>query len=210
MRVTHYEISSTLQKASVGAGLPVGLADDIGNAATWLACHDCGSVASVLAAIEAGMSIVRMHVNDEGILVFPNARVAICGPSVIDLLIGGEAYTEAHLFNADSALLVMGLAGVVAAQHDLEFQFSFSNGAKAQVTAGQLIKQGGVPSSGCDIVVTCQKADATGSKTSTPTSGVKVDSKTWREAERLAARTYVPQSQKSRTGGAGAGLNDND
>lgn len=210
MRVSLYEIASTLQKASIGAGLPVGLADDIGNAATWLACRDCDSLESVLAAIEAGMSIVRMHVNDDGTLVFPDARVAICGPSAIDLLVGEEAYTEAHLFNADSALLVVGLAGVVGEQHDLEFQFSFSNGAKAQVTAGELIKQGQVPYSGCDIVLTCQKAYATGSKTSIPTGGVKVDSKTWREAERLAARTYVPQSQKSRTGGAGAGLNDND
>ncbi|OUR75444.1 hypothetical protein A9Q83_18700 [Alphaproteobacteria bacterium 46_93_T64] len=210
MRVSLYEIATTLRKASIGSGLPVGLADDIGEAAKWLAVRECDCVDPVLTAIVAGMSTVEMHVSDEGTLVFPDARIAVCGPSVIDLLVGEARYNEAYLINADSALLMIGIAGVVAEHHGMEFQFCFSNGAKAQVTADELVTQGEMPSSNCDIALTCRKTDVTQSKPSIPIQGVKVAIEAWRQAENLAAKTYVPESKKSRTGGAGAGLTDND
>jgi len=73
-----------------------------------------------------------------------------------------------------------------------------------------LVTQGEMPSSNCDIVLACRKTDVAQSKPSIPIQGVKVAIEAWRQAENLAAKTYVPESKKSRTGGAGAGLTDND
>ncbi len=45
---------------------------------------------------------------------------------------------------------------------------------------------------------------------SVPSGPYKVDTQIWNRLSKLAAQTYVPETESSRLSGAGAGLVDND
>ncbi len=210
MRLTLYEIETITRKASIGAGLPDGLGQDIGRAAVWLAGQNYDGVGAALRSIQAGMSKAKMSVADKGIMVFPDAQIAICGPSIADLLIGEKSCSEVRLLSPDSAILLFGFVGVAASQHSCNFQFDFSNGTKVQVSGGKVVKTGDLPSSNHHVVVRCYDEEQGVSIAPMPVDGVEVDDEVWREVTALAARTYVPESKTSRVAGAGAGLSDND
>ena len=133
-----------------------------------------------------------------------------CGPSAIDILVGEITCDKVHLRNTDSTALLVGLAGIGACHHGLEFQLNFLDGSEIRVSANALIEKGQAAMPGCDIVLTCSKIDQVPVNASIPTKGVLVDNEVWREACVLAARTHVPENLASRTTGAGAGLTDND
>ncbi len=210
MRVSLFEIETTLRKAAIGAGLSNGLAEDIGNAAAWLASREYNSVEAVLAAIRAGMSKPEMRIDVSGAVVFPDARIANCGPSAIDILVDEKTCDKVYLHNVDSTVLLIGLAGIGANHHALEFLISFSDSAEVLVSTNAAIEKGPIAMSNCNIVLTCRKISEAPGNISTPTQGVFVDDKLWHEACLLATRTHVPESQASRTTGAGASLTDND
>ena len=210
MRLTLYEIETTTRKASVGAGLPHGLGEDIGVAAAWLTGQNYDGVEAALNSIRTGMSKAEMSVDDKGIMVFSNASIAVCGPSVIDLLTGEKSCIEVHLHKPDSVVLLFGFAGVAASQRGCIFRFDFSNGTKVQVSSGKVVENGEVPGSSSDVVVRCYEDKQGLSISQIPLGGVEVNIETWSELAALAARTYVPESNASRAAGAGAGLTDND
>ena len=210
MRLTLYEIETTTRKASIGAGLPHGLGEDIGSAVAWLAGRNYDGIGAALKSIRAGMSKVKMSVADKGIMNFPDVSIAVCGPSVIDLLTGEKSCTEAHLHKPDSVILLFGFAGVAASQRSYIFHFDFSNGTKVRVSSNKVVENGEVPSSSCDVVVRCYEDKQGLSPTPMPLGGVEVNNETWSELVALAAKTYVPESNASRAAGAGAGLTDND
>lgn len=210
MRLTLHEIETTLCKASTGAGLPVGLGEDIGSAATWLAGQSRDGVAAALKSIQAGMGKVEMSVARNGAIIISDARIAVSGPSVVDLLIGEKPCTEIHLLKPDSVILLIGLAGVAANQYGYLFQFDFSNGVNVRVSGDKVVEDGEVPDSASDVVVRCCKDQKGVSVAPMPTGGVEVDDEIWCDVLALAATTYVPESNASRVAGAGAGLTDND
>ena len=206
------EIDIMLKKASKGVGLPVGLAEDIGRAGAWLSARGHDGVRAVLTAIQGGISLPLplLPLNDRGIVVFKGARIAVCGPSVIDILAGHGSADEVRLINVDSPLLIIGLAGVASQSYGLEMTIDFGNGSKASVSAGNLVLSGSMPAAGTDLLITCRKFGYTTPKGKLEGRGVVVDEEVWREVEALAARTYVPSSEASRARGAGAGMVDND
>lgn len=204
------EIDTTLQKAAIGAGLPVGLAEEIGHAGAWLAARGHDGVRAVLMAIHDGMSTPPIPVKDSDRLVFSSARIAVCGPSAIDMLVGDDSVDEVLLLNVDSPLLIIGLVGGASQSYDLEMTIGFGNGSKASLVAGDLVMTGPVPAAGTDAVITiCQTVDKTPTN-KIATRGVLVGDEIWHEADALAARTYVPSTKASHARGAGAGMLDND
>ncbi|MEE9321977.1 MAG: DUF3726 domain-containing protein [Granulosicoccus sp.] len=210
MRLTLYEIETTLCKASTGAGLPLGLGEDIGSAAIWLAGQNCDGVAAALESIQAGMSKVKMSDTGNGVMIFSDACIAVSGPSIVDLLIGDQSCTEIHLCKPDSVMLLFGFAGVVANRYGYLFQFDFSNGANVQVSGDKVVETGEMHDLCSDVVVkSCidQKGLAVAPM---PAAGVDVDDELWCEVLALAAKNCVPESDASRVAGAGAGLTDND
>jgi len=210
VRLTLYEIEMTTRKASIGAGMPEGIGEDIGSAAAWLAGRNYDGVGAALKSIRAGMSKAEMNTVDKGIMIFPDAHVAVCGPSIVDLLMGEKSCSKVHLLQPDSAILLFGIAGVAASQHGCVFQFDFSTGTKVLVSADSVVEHGELPGSGFDLFASCYRGEWGGSITSMPLDGVEVKDEIWREVAALAAKTYVPESKASRVAGAGAGLNDND
>jgi hypothetical protein len=204
------EIDTTLQKAAIGAGLPVGLAEDVGHAGAWLAARGHDGVRAVLMAVRDGMSTPVIPVKENGRLVFSSARIAVCGPSAIDILVGDDSVDEALLLNVDSPLLIIGLVGGAAQSYDLEMTIGFRNGSNVSLVAGDMVMTGPVPAAGTEAVITiCKTVDKTPTKKIT-TRRVLVDEEIWHEAHALAARTYVPSTEASHAQGAGAGMLDND
>ena len=210
MRLSLYEIETTLRKASIGAGFPTGLAEDIGRAAVWLVARDMDGVAAVLAAIASGFQVPQMQVGDDGVITFAHARAAICGPSVAELLVGEPTCAQVRLTGIDTIPLLLGITGLAAARFECAFRFEFSNGAFANVSADRVTMGGQAPEPGCDIIITRLTGQPDKPALSLPKSGCEVRDTDWHRAEALAAKTYVPESRDSRVQGAGAGLTDND
>ena len=147
---------------------------------------------------------------DNGRLVFSSGRIAVCGPSAIDILVGDDSVDEALLLNVDSPLLIIGLVGGAAQSYNLEMTIGFENGSKVSLVAGDLVMTGPVPAAGTEAVVTIGKTvDKTPTKSVT-TRRILVGEEIWHEAHVLAARTYVPSTEASHARGAGAGMLDND
>ena len=204
------ELESVLRKAASGAGLPIGLAEDIGAAGAWLTARGQDGTGAVLLSIRAGISEPMTPVTDHGTLVFAPTRVAICGPSVIDMLAAFESIEKARLRDVDSPMLLLGLAGSMAGSYDIAFDVDFAHGGQAQVTAGGLVLTGPLPVPGTELVIARNKIKPSVLPPDKQSNGVEVAAELWRGAEVLAARTYVPSSEASRAAGAGAGLSDND
>ncbi len=210
MRVSLYEIEATMRKASMGAGLSFGLAEDIGKASVWLAMVKQFDVKAILEAICVHKRTIEMHNNVPGVTTFPNAQSALCGVSAIELLLCEADCSAVQLTNADSELLLAGFAGITAKNHNVEFCFEFSNGAMYQISGENFVGNEISILSPSDISITYVPAISSQKPTPIVTQGIDVDEENWRKAEMLAAKTYVKQTHASRASGAGAGLTDND
>jgi hypothetical protein len=208
MRRTFNEIAGTLKKAAVGSGFPPGLAEDAGRAAAWLARNGADGVGAVLAGIERGFSGVSADRSQDAGVDFDDAHVAVVGPCALDLVLAGIAGGGVRLKNADAPVMMIGLAGCVADDHETAFRLEFSNGATADVGQGGFSLSGEFPVPGCDVTVT-PAAHAAGGRAEVA-RGADVDPAIWKRADALAVKTYVPATEASRLQGAGAGLTDND
>ncbi len=215
MRCTLYEIETTLRKASSGTGLPFGLAEDIGKATTWLCEKGYNGVEEALVAINSmnGWTDGAKVLTGDNEMIFPDAKSAMCGPSVIDLLLAEKIVTRINLLNVDSAVLIMGFAGVAATSNNCEFQIEFSNSSTVRVGSNKVTEHGLLPAMPDSILITCHnnnlKNDAHAQTLKTH-NGVEVNEGSWHQAEILAAKTLVPESKNSRASGAGALSSDND
>ena len=203
------EIELMVRKAGVGAAWPVGLAEDAGQAAAWLCAHGYDGAAAALACIADGPREISVR-REQAALLFHDAQALRAGPSGLDLLAAGEEDDCAHFLNLDAPLMLLGLAGILSARYDIALSLEFASGAQAGVSADGLHVSGALVEQKGDVMVrrspelrvTCVQFDAA--------SGSIVDADAWEKLERLAAKTYVPESEESRLRGAGAGLLDND
>jgi len=198
-----------LKKVAMGSGLPVGLAEDASEAALWLIHQGLDGVGAVLVAIEGGFNNPIEIKRVGNTLKFLEARVALCGPSGVDLLAGDASVEEIHFCKVDSSLLLIGQAGIGVKHFDIELTLGFSNGVRAFVSQEGLSLCGSTFKRGVDVHMKyCQSNPITG-VAKIPENEIKIDLNTWRTLETLAARTYVPSNELSRMKGAGAGLIDN-
>ena len=214
MRLSLYEIQTILRKAVIGAGFPVGLAEECGRAGAWLAASGQDGVGSVLMAIRGGKRAPVTPVAEGNRLIFPETSVALTGPSVIDLLVGVDV-DDIQLRLVDAPLLMIGMAGVAAADYGREFILVSDGNIFAEVSPSGLTLNGDTPPPGGQMGIKCQVATAVAGealpvRSREGTDGAIVDAKLWHEALALAFNTYVPASDVSRVAGAGAGLTDND
>ncbi len=202
------EIAVTVRKACVGAGCDHGMADDIGRAAAWLHRNGAPGVKAALAALEETAPAPALPRTDGSVLVFDNARIALCGAAAIDMLISG-AVREARLLNADAPLLAIGLLGARAKQDGLSFRV-VADGAAMTVGAsvGSLASLSLAPRA--DVIIAGPQETMDPELDRLPTTVALVDENDWRRCERLAARTYVPATEESRLKGAGGSHTDND
>lgn len=184
--LSYNEVSSTARKAASGAGLPHGVAEEIGQAAVWLSTRGLDAVEIVVRALSGS-----------------GPRTILAGLAAIDALCCGEGPEEAALESADCSLLLLALAGVAAENTGLSLAVKQENGSLLPLDAACrepatnrlcLVRRG-----------QGDTAEATLSSRPAATSEAA-----YAVALQLAAKTYVPASDLSRAMGAGAGTTDND
>jgi len=203
------EITDVLKKAAVGRGLPFGLAEDTAQAGAWLIGQGHDGVSAVLMAIEDGFYGPATKIEAHHTQYLLEGRVAVCGPSCVELLAGVALVKEVRLFNLDSPFLLIGQAGIGYQNFDIELTLRFSDGAMASISERGLTLCGSFPQRGTDVLVTCDHSNPTTDIANTRTNGIEIEPETWRAITALAAKTHVPSSEISRTKGAGAGQIDN-
>ena len=204
------ETGTMLRKACVGAGLPVGLAEDLGRAGTWLIAHGHDGASAVLTALAGDLSSPAHLQTNAAQAIFSNTAVAVCGPSAIDLAIADAKAEGVLLNNADSPLLVIGLAGAAAVHSDHKFTVGFSNGCSAIVTAIGVSLNSQVPATACDVEISSRRTQSGIDVAGPAINDFVISDDDWQKITRLATKTYVPATEASREKGAGAGMIDND
>jgi hypothetical protein len=205
------EIETTLRKAALGAGWPLGLAEEVGRAAAWLCGFGIDGVAAALPALAAGPSLAEAA-RAGALWRFPGARAAAAGPSALDLLRAAGEGASAALEGVDAPLLLLGLAGVAAADAGggfaLDVEGRDSARGWARVGARTLALAGEAPAPGAAVALRRLAAAPAGRAPSTTRAAP--DPTLWAQAAALADRLLVPASETSRARGAGAGLIDDD
>lgn len=175
MILSRNEISALCVKAARGAGLPLGHADDLGRAGPLLA--ERGELQALVAALSVPPAPV-----DISEARIAEARVAMAGPTAVDLVQAGQG--PLILQGLDAPEVMHALADVVR------------SGVTLRETAeGLEVRLGN------EMDVTDDAPQ--GGAIDVPDDVIGV-------LGGLAARTYVPASEASRIAGAGAGLTDND
>ena len=182
VRMSRAELQALLLKAGIGAGLPLGHAEDFSGLADLLA-SDPQLFAMAIAALDGPHHPAHVEGTEEHVVI-TQARVLMAGPVVIDALRAGAARVVLH--RIDWPLLLWPM--LYRAQQVYEVRFGLVSGAKGSVTV-EMAKR--------------QALDAFGEAQPVPVQIMEM-------LKQLAARTYVPASAASRSAGAGAGLSDND
>lgn len=191
MIVSRNEIETTCQRAALGVGLSHGSAEDAATIAAWLATGGEDVVEIMLAALssveENGIPVPCFNHVER---VWRSAQHAIvpslvAGPCAADLLRADPgAAIEIHRTDEpkiiEAALALAGLDGTDVPLKHRRSMRLTARRGKPRPPPRQLAE------------------------------GFAVSDAAWRELLKLASRTYVPASERSRLKGAGAGLNDND
>ncbi len=209
MRRSLYEIETLLRKAAIGAGLPVGLAQDMAGAGRWLAGCGVDGLAACLRAITGYDGVPEMQETAAGKIAFANAALAGAGPSAIDFLLSEGKNLAVRLDDMDAPLLMIGLAGAAAAGNGLDIEMAFSDGPQLTVSP-QGISGDRPPKWPGSVVLRIRGASSGATVEGAATGGLDVDETAYQALSVLAAQTMVPESRESLLSGAGAGLTDND
>ncbi|HEV7254918.1 MAG TPA: DUF3726 domain-containing protein [Mesorhizobium sp.] len=211
------EIEAELRKAARGAGLPWGLAEEVGHAARALAKaspNAFAALAHALEALQAGRHGTRMACAGTALRPIdgrPLSPLAV-GPAIADraaMLEQASLTIEAAV--ASLCLLAPALAGVAERS---ERAVLLRAGGR-ELVVGADIAQAATALDGLDagdgLTISLLPASRPpGGSPPRPAEPVAIPEGLWRRFGRLAALTYVPASDRSRLAGAGAGLVDND
>ena len=204
------EIEVTARRGAAGAGLPYGLAQDVSAAVAWLTARGLDGAGYLAALLDDAGSSPAIGESRDGKIIFEDGRVEMCGASAIDLALSEPEDCEVIVQNANSPLLLAGLAGTAAIQHGLTFCLN-CKGSSLSIgpDTDEIDPSGFLP--GCDVTLSCRSTHETAKGATPPDlSGFEVDAAAWNKIVAYAHKTYVPASEASRLTGAGAGLTDND
>jgi len=200
------EIEGGLRKAAIGAGLPVGLAEDAGRAAARLTAAGFDGVGVVLLGLAGDTGPIRPKIKD-GLAMIAGANPVAGGVAAIDLVAAGVV--DRAQVVAAWPLLLAGLAQVAAQEQGQVFALSFGDAGKGFVSKRGIDMAGRITAGSCDVTIRRAAAGSGIAAPVTVTTG-NVDAAVWQQVGALAARTYVAATDASRLSGAGAGLTDND
>ncbi len=204
------EVEATVLKASRGAGMEWGLAEEAANAARWLARQRLGFEAAFLSVLEAApwrAGIVLEHgtirPREAGAWLCP-IHVGACLSDLGDTLplriervlqplwlLPFAARLESPVLLACGGVSLLLRGGKLAAPPSGEPAALGERAGLVELTAS-------VP------------LDAMACADAPPSGGIAIDAEIWPKLQAFEARTYVPASLRSRLSGAGAGASDND
>lgn len=231
------EIEVNLRKAAIGASLPLGLAEDLGRAAAWLAVFELPAVPLCLEALgrlRAGLAAKPLLEEEEAGSWCLRSENAVelsslyAGPAAADLLLAAASEerlpAKLRLDATDSPLLVLAaICDLLTLRSDVTLTcVSETAEGEAPLAVQQrgrvtFSKDSNMP---CALTLTLSAVAEGGDSASgqdffegqarAAERGVTVEEADWRRVQQLVAETLVPASELSRLQGAGAGLQDND
>ncbi|MEM6408991.1 MAG: hypothetical protein AAF700_11305 [Pseudomonadota bacterium] len=182
IRQSGAELQALLLKAGLGAGLPLGHAQDLSVLATKLA-SDPQLLAMAAAALDGPHYRVRLDGTDEHVVVEQGGAL-MTGPILIDALVAGAK--RAVLHRIDWPLLLWPMLAHAREVYGLHVSLETASRGTVTITVGE-----------------ADGLDALGAPQSVPLDVIE-------RLTGFAAKTYVPASETSRRSGAGAGISDND
>jgi hypothetical protein len=225
MRLSLNEIEVTARKAALGAGYPLGLAEDAGATAAWLAAAGFPIAELMTAALETARAEPRLEHNGA------NARIVAeqgpcsalrVAPSACDIVLAAAGSGEPVAVEAtlDVPVLAIAQAALVSASSGVSLRIEIAGEPAMEVAQGQPVfftgaaKLSALRGEAVRISIANpqpQPPPVPGPGRETALGqGIPVDAALWEAIRRLAARTLVPATLQSRERGAGAGLIDTD
>ncbi len=235
MHVSLSEVQTTVCKAAVAVGLPLGLGEDAGQAARRMMASGVGSFAAFVDALDAvdegrstGFDADRAIAGDFGPKPAGRLLSAICaGPSACDL-VASAASTDIGLgritlTNVDVPIVILFEALVASVDMDKGQCVAWNVGCGGAIEAvcwrGSLALIKGAPE---DLLATDSaeitmhlvarepRVRAITVDQRIQRDGVEIDEVTWRCVKTYADRLLVDATETSRLTGAGAGVVDTD
>lgn len=184
--LSYNEVQTLARKAACGAGLPHGVAEDVGQAAVWLSARGVDAVAVVVDALGSPAEVLGAQ-------------------SAIDALCCGEA-AEIAFEDLSCRLMLIGLAGAAAAVTEMNLALCYDGGVEPLALVA---KPADLAATALSLRLHPPADGAAPASRGSPRPAA-TDATAYAAALGLAARTYVPASELSRARGAGAGTTDND
>lgn len=181
MIVSRNEVEMTARRAGLGAGLPVGLAEEFGRAAAVRP----DLIPDLLRALATDRQPPNLRADADGWVLGPPCPLLLVGPSVPDLLLSGAAWVR--LEAADHPSLLPAYLARLETDH--------GRAAVTETRSGS---------------IEIRLDEASRRRAPLRAGAVEICDAIWRPLHEAAARSLVPSDDRSRATGAGAGLNDTD
>lgn len=215
MFVSLNEIEVSAKRAARGTGASWGIAEEAGKAARWLAARGLPGVAVLVALLheQQGQDAAAVSPRvDNG--AWSSAGAALCplhtGAAIADDAAEIIRIRKIKFQRLRAPLLLLPFLARAARAEARPLRFEAGTLAVSVDANGAAAADGDMlialaPSA--TLTVQDQVIDA---PLQEKLEAAAVGDATWQALQKLAARTYVPASDRSRLAGAGAGLTDND
>jgi hypothetical protein len=202
-------------KAGVGAGLPLGLAEETAHAALWL--HDQGWDGGAAALdmmdgfVPGSEQDIAMHERD-GECILRGACPAALGVSAMDLLLADPGPAGVDLGPVAHPVLLIGLMGQALRRSGTRGDAVAIRCRDAAVgtVAGDWIRVERPPPVADAWSIRIARSVRSPVRRASPVTDLVPSPAIWDRLSALASRTLVPADAASRAGGAGAGDIDNE
>tara|TARA_B100000963_G_scaffold221925_1_gene193445 strand:+ start:102 stop:716 length:615 start_codon:yes stop_codon:yes gene_type:complete len=204
MDLSFSELKDLVFNASMGSNLPAGVCEDLSFGVTFLEARSLPGGKELLCSLKCERHPPVSPQKNGVRLIFSNSRAIFEGLSAIDLLVS-EACKSVILENIDSSMLLVGLA---SNYYGLSFSFYKNKEICAALFNDQLSWENDNYRRRNDIEIRLNKSEL--NNPLAKRSRMLLDDNVFKELSNLASNMLVPESELSRTTGAGAGNIDND
>ena len=218
MRLSLNEVEVTARKAALGAGLPLGLAEEAGAIAYWLAAAGFAVAPLIARALgELALPSLAMEEAPGGwrLVGQPSPLSAIvAAPSACDLVIAAAKQGRRARVRAAVDLPAIALAACAVASGRAHLSLTLAIGAEPWpgprgLDARDIARLAALRER--EVTIAPGQPETTPFSAIAPAhDGVEVDPAEWAAVQALADRMLVPATRHSRERGAGAGLIDTD
>jgi uncharacterized protein DUF3726 len=227
MRLSLNEVEVTVRKAGLGAGLPLGLAEDAGRAAAWLGARGW-PVAELMAAALEGWH-AKLYVERDAAVWRIRTTSGACSvlraaPSACDLVAAGARSGAPVCVESvlDLPMVAIAMAALASADSGISFAIEIAERPAALLLAGEArLLTASAALAALRNQPVCIRT-AMDQELETPprsgavragmekSEGAGVPAELWGPIRALADRMLVPATAHSHERGAGAGLIDTD
>ncbi len=204
MDLSFSELKDLIFNASMGSNLPAGVCEDLSFGVTFLESRSLPGGKELLYSLKCERHLPVSPQKNGISLIFRNSRAIFEGLSAIDLLVS-EACKSVILENIDSSMLLVGLA---SNYYGLSFSFYKNKEICAALFNDQLNWENDNFRRSNDIEIRLNNSEL--NNPLAKRSRMVLDNNVFQELSNLASNMLVPESELSRTTGAGAGNIDND